>query len=890
MNASASSILRTKLNPPPIRADRISRTRLTNHFSASLERPVTLVCAPAGYGKTTLLCEWFVSETGKQFSLAWLSLDEDDNDPLRFLTYLVAALSTIDGLGSDEVLSLLQAPQPPPPKILLTRLISKLEAFTGRIALVLDDYHLITAQPVHEAVSFLLDHLPIQMSLVITSREDPPFPLSRLRGRDQLTEIRADELRFTPEEASQFLRQMLGITLNAEQVMELDTRTEGWIAGLQLVALALKGREDVTGFISAFTGSHRFVLDYLTDEVLSRQPEALRAFLLHTSILDRLNSALCDAVTGRSDGQAMLEQIERGNLFLIPLDDQRHWYRYHHLFGEMLRKHLQMVMVEDNVEALHRRASRGFADQKLIEEAISHAIAAHDVVFAAKLMEDSCRNYPVDSWGDRWIRLADHIPDDVMEHYPLLALDIGLRHAIIGEERMAEKQVQMVRATLSSASLPPTEMAELLGRADMIDGLNAVRSGNPQRAIDAAESTLQRIQEHQYQLRSRALKVKGGAYEQQQNYEQSRLVYSQIIEIGQTTRDVVMVINAMVRIADSFLIEGRLHDAEITCRSIIETAAIEKREYLPFVGGAWTELAVIQFEQNRLDEAAISAVHGADLCERVFPDGALACYTVLFRIHSLNRDRSTLQPVARAIQQILEDFPLMPARITAPLLTHLWTHDEVYAFFRQAMPQTKFQTSLLARQFLQLEQLRTLIEQGSESRLGEAFALLETLHTLLASSKPLICCLEMLILETLLLDASSQRDKALDTLAKALKLAEPEGFFRIFVDKGEVLARLVHAARIRNGRTTYVDGLLAAFENASSTAPSPPPSAALFEPLTERELEVLHLIAAGASNREIAEQLVVSIGTVKKHLNNIFLKLDVRSRTQAILTARRYNL
>ena len=343
MVASALDLLQTKLAPPFARAELVLRPRLIDQFNLGLNQPLTLICAPAGFGKTTLLADWLASKAPSDFSLAWLSLDEDDNDPNRFCTYLVYALTKITGIESKDLLSLLQSPQPPPHKAVLTTLLSRLEAYTSRLILVLDDYHLITAQPVHDAMIFLLDHLPHQMHLVITSREDPPFPLARMRGRDQLAEIRSDDLRFIPEEAAVFLRQVLNLDLTARQVDDLSARTEGWIAGLQLAALAMKGRENLGDFISAFTGSHRYILDYLTEEVLTRQDEAVQTFLLQTSVLDRMCGSLCDAVTGRTDGAQMLELLERSNLFVIALDEERSWYRYHHLFAEMLRRYLQIT-------------------------------------------------------------------------------------------------------------------------------------------------------------------------------------------------------------------------------------------------------------------------------------------------------------------------------------------------------------------------------------------------------------------------------------------------------------------------------------------------------------------------------------------------------------------
>ncbi|MBX3084661.1 MAG: hypothetical protein KF716_23705 [Anaerolineae bacterium] len=885
MLASVPNLLQTKLTIPSVRTDLVARPRLVRRFDSGLSRRLTLICAPAGFGKTTLLSEWLSAAPNKDVPIAWVALDEDDNDLNRFLTYLVCALTTIDISESETMLSLLQPPQVPP-KAMLTTLISQLEPYPNRFVLALDDYHLITNPKVHEALAFLLDHLPSQMRILIISREDPPLPLSRLRGRDQLTEIRADDLRFTQEEASLFLWQMLGITLNLQQVAELEARTEGWIAGLQLAALAMKGRNDLASFISAFTGSHRFILDYLTEEVLDLQSDDLQAFLLQTSILNRMCGALCDAVAGRTDGQAMIEQIERGNLFLISLDDERNWYRFHHLFGDMLRKRLQIVMSKAEIEELHRRASQWFAREGLIDESISHAISARDFASAATILEESCRKYPVDSWGDQWIRRAKQIPDDVMRHYPLLAIELGQQYAIIGDATMAEKQAQLGRAALAAMNPQPANVEELLARADMIEGLIAVRSNNLGRAIEAAEYTLQRIPEQHFQLRARALRIKGGAYERQNRYEDSRAAYSQVIDIGQAAGDVTLVINAMFRLVESFIIEGKLHDAESICLSILDKAEATKRDFLPIVGAVFAELAAIQFEANRLQEALASAARCVTICDDTLPDGALIGYSILFRIHALSGDQAALQPIVQAIRRILEDFPLIPARLTTPLVTHLWVNHEVYALLRQATTPTHYHTNPLVVLTLQLERLRALVEEGASANFGEATPLLEQLRSSLAASKPLVCFLKMSCLEALMLTSAGQRDEAVRTLATALKLAEPAGFFRVFVDMGESIAPLVRAVSMRNGRTTYTDRLLKAFEASEPSVAPIFQSDALGESLSERELEVLRLIAGGASNREIAERLVVSIGTVKKHLNNIFLKLDVHSRTQAIAAAR----
>ncbi len=335
----STPILATKLYIPPPRAKIVLRPRLIERLNEGLapSRKLTLISASAGFGKTTLVSEWVA---GCERPVAWLSLDEGDNDPTRFLTYLVAALQTIADKYWSRGVGVLQSPQPPPTESILTALLNEITTIPDHFVLVLDDYHVIDSKPVDQALAFLLEHLPPQMHLVITTREDPPLPLARLRARGQLTELRAADLRFTPAEAAEFLNQVMGLNLSAEDIAALEARTEGWIAGLQLAALSMQGRSDATSFIQAFTGSHRFVLDYLVEEVLQRQPEGIHSFLLKTAILDRLSGSLCDAVTGREDGKGMLETLERGNLFIIPLDDQRQWYRYHPLFAEVLQARL----------------------------------------------------------------------------------------------------------------------------------------------------------------------------------------------------------------------------------------------------------------------------------------------------------------------------------------------------------------------------------------------------------------------------------------------------------------------------------------------------------------------------------------------------------------------
>src|ERR671916_822006 len=379
----STPILTTKLYAPPPRPHAVPRPRLTGRLNEGLPRKLTLISAPAGFGKTTLLGEWVA---GCERLAAWLSLDEADSDPTRFLAYLVAALQTIAPNIAEGVLGALQSPQPPPTESILTALINEINTIPDQIVLVLDDYHAVDARAVDDGLAFVLDHLPPRMHLIIATREDPQLPLSRLRARGQLAELRAADLRFTSSEAAEFLEGVMGLDLSAQDIAALESSTEGWIAGLQLAALSMRGRKDATGFIESFTGSHRFVLDYLVEEVLQQQPDRVRTFLLRTSILERLSGPLCDAVTGQEDGRGMLGALERGNFFVVALDDKRRWYRYHHLFAEVLSAHL-MAEQPDLVATLHRRASEGDEQNGSASDAILHALAAEDFGRAAGLVE-----------------------------------------------------------------------------------------------------------------------------------------------------------------------------------------------------------------------------------------------------------------------------------------------------------------------------------------------------------------------------------------------------------------------------------------------------------------------------------------------------------------------
>src|SRR5215203_4622613 len=457
----SAPILATKLFVPPPRPGVVHRPRLIERLNEGLHRRLTLICAPAGFGKTTLLSEWL---SGCQQPAAWLSLDEGDNDPTRFLAYLVAALQTIAADIGEGVLGSLQSPQPPPTESILTALLNEITTVPDDFVLVLDDYHVTDAEPVNNALTFLIDHLPPQMHLVIATREDPPLPLARLRVRGQLTELRAADLRFTLTEAAEFLEGVMSLDLSEEDIAALGERTEGWIAGLQLAALSMRGREDVSGFIRAFAGDNRYIVDYLVEEVLQRQPERIRSFLLQTSILDRLSGPLCDAVTGQENGRGMLEALKRGNFFVVPLDDKRHWYRYHHLFAEVLQAHL-MAEQPDRVPALHRRASEWYEQHGSAADAIRHALAAEDFERAAELVElavPAMRRSRQEATLLGWLKA---LPDELLHVRPVLSavyagalLASGALEGVEARLRDAERWLDTTADRRARPDAPAAEM------------------------------------------------------------------------------------------------------------------------------------------------------------------------------------------------------------------------------------------------------------------------------------------------------------------------------------------------------------------------------------------------------------------------------------------------
>jgi LuxR family maltose regulon positive regulatory protein len=877
-----------------------------------MSRKLTLISAPAGFGKTTLLSEWRMIHLGSEYPLAWVSLEEADNDPMRLLPYLIAAIQTIEVNVGETALTSLRSPQPPPIKSVLTALINEIAAIPKDFALVLDDYHVISNKAVHDMIAFLLEHMPPQAHLIIASRADPPLPLARLRARGQMTEIRADDLRFTPEETAAFLRGVMGLDLLEESVTALEERTEGWIAGLQLAALSVRGRKDVSGFIAALRGSNRYVLDYLTEEVLRRQPEDVRAFLLQTSILDRLSGPLCDAVTGRADGQEMLEGLERANLFTIPLDEERRWYRYHHLFSEFLRDRLHRTQ-PDQAPQLHRKASAWYEHNALVHEAVSHALAGAQFEDAARLMEENFRDMLAHGEASLLLNWMEALPEELLRSRPRLCIPCSWALLITGQLEAAEMRVQdLERMVHTNVNISPDEreipvsdeeLAAFSGEAAAIQAFIVRNRGDVPLSIELSRRALGLLREDNITLRGIVALNLGGAYRMSGDLVAANATLTEAITASQRADNAFAALLAMRELAELEVTGGRLHRAADLYRQALRLA--EQRPF-PAAGLAHVGMGELLYEWDDLDGAMRHLTEGIELGERsgstsiVFPGHAL-----LARVKWAQGD------VDGAIHIIQEDeWSAHSMNLSSRDLNRIAAHG---ARLRLAQGDVGTAARLLEQRGIRVDNhvnhlnvfehvmlARVLIARGEYDA---ALTLLGRSLGVVEATGSMGIAIEILAVEALAAGARDDEAQAMGALARALSLAEPEDYVRTFVDEGEPMAALLskflrtrrkewHSSP-QNDSPEYVSTLLAAFRGfraLSTGADAPRTVQPLLEPLSERELEVLRLVAAGKSNREIAGQLFVTVDTVKKHLTHVFNKLGASSRTRAVAQARELGL
>jgi LuxR family maltose regulon positive regulatory protein len=895
----STPVLVTKLFVPRPRPNVVSRARLIERLNAGLDRNLSLIAAPAGFGKTTLISDW-VAGCGRL--TAWLSLDDGDNDPTRFLTYLVAALQTIAPTLGDGVLGALQSSQPPPPDEVLAVLLKEIATLVDSFVLVLDDYHLIDARPVDDALTFFLEHLPPQLHLVIATREDPQLPLARLRVRGQLTELRAADLRFTASEAADFLNQVMGLSLSADDVATLEDRTEGWIAGLQLAALSMRGQQDVSGFIQAFAGDHRYIVDYLVDEVLQRQPEDIRRFLLQTAILERLSGPLCDAVTGQEGGTARLEALERGNFFVVPLDDRRHWYRYHHLFADVLSAHLRAEQ-PDQVSALHGRASAWYERNGSAADAIRHALAAEDFPRAADLVELALPALFQSREESTMLGWLEALPDEVVQVRPVLSVLYAAALAATGQFAGVEAHLSAAErwldttADLSEMVVVDHEMFRRLpGYIALYRAAQALIQGDVAGTVHDAQQARDLASRDDHLLRGSAAGLLGLAFWASGDLETGHQMYAecmaQILRVGHVSDT----LGCAVALADIRITQGRLQEAVSTYEQALQRAAGQGETVMRGTADIYVGLSELHREHNDLHAATKLLLRSKELGVLAgLPQNPYRWCVAMARIREAEGDLdSALDLLCEAERVYMGDF-FPKVRPVAAVKTRVWVAQgklaEALGWAHEQGLSAEDDLSYL-REFEHITLARVLLAQYKIDRadrsLRHALGFLDRLLYAAQAGARTGRVIEILVVQALAYQEHGDFLAALIPLQRALTLAEPEGYVRMFVDEGPPIAHLLREAATRGIMPVYSGRLLAAFEAQEHGPARETPlldSPALIEPLSERELDVLRLLNSELSGPAIARELVVALSTVRTHTKTIYSKLDVNSRRAAVKRA-----
>jgi LuxR family transcriptional regulator, maltose regulon positive regulatory protein len=899
-------LLASKLQVPRPRPHLVHRPRLLHHLQQGLERALTLISAPAGFGKSTLLADWLVSFA---IPATWFSLEPQDNDLSRFLSYLRAALQTYDPQLRARTLALHHPLSSPPLEAVLTLLMNDLQArMTGdraHLVLVLDNYQVITDESIHAVLSFLLEHLPAHLHLVLASRQDPPLPLALLRGRDDLLELRAADLQFTHGETATYLVEVMGLPLSAEESALLHDRTEGWITGLQLAALSLQGRDDPSGFIANFNGSHHYVADYLLEEVLSRHSEAIQDFLLQTSILDRLSGPLCDAVLAQHDSQAQLGFLEQANLFLVPLDDERRWYRYHHLFAQVLQHHLQRT-APTLIPELHRRASRWYEQHGFFVEAISHALAA--AFEEADDLIGQC------AWtsilASQWQKLYEWLhtlPEILVVAHPSLRLLYALALMYTKHWEQASAHLQAIEGGLDPAE--DTHNAQaclLLGQVNACRSLLARLCGDLELCVAFAQRALERLPETESTPLTRLLRVEAGfnathAYLVDGDVTPAReCLLAELVADGHVSGYRLLTLRGRTLLARLQVLQGRLKQAAATYEEVAQVIlGPEELQLLVDNPAYYFGLGDLLREWNELEAAQQYLARGLDLLKEAYAVGADKVwlgYATLARLQQARGRHDQALATLDAFLQLAQQrhfAPLLLAQAAALQAQLKLAQGELPAARQWAassgLPTDDGLCYPREPAYLTLARIRLAEELVSptECGLADVLRLLERLLAQAETNERMHSVLEILLVLAQVLEGQGDRTAALATLGRALVLAEPEGYVRLFLDEGPALLTLLRQGQRHGLAPRYIARLLEAAGALGATAfPSPTPTAtALVEPLTARECDVLQLMQDGASNREIACQLVLSVNTVKKHVLNICSKLNVQRRAQAIAKA-----
>ena len=886
----ATQLLTTKFYIPTLRPDHVPRPHLIEKLNKTSHYRITLISAPAGYGKSTLISEW-CSQSEKP--VCWLSLDERDNDPHRFLNYILTALQQLGEDIGESTLLRLQSAEIGEVEDVLIGLINELTLISQPFVLILDDYHVITEPKVNEIMLFLLDHKPQQMHLLISSRADPTWPISRLRARCELLEIRSQDLRFTLEEAATFLKDCMGLVISKGDIAALERRTEGWIAGLQLAALSMQHRQDKEGFIRAFTGSNRYVMDYLVEEVLDQQTPEIRTFLLYTSILERLTSSLCDAVVDRQNSYTILTDLVQRNLFLIPLDDERRWYRYHHLFADLLKNHLQQTLT-DQVLDLHRRASIWYEENGLLPDAINHALTANEVERIAQLTEEMAV-YKMD-YGELKALLAwlDRLPESTKERFPWLMVTRAWTLFNLGKYDAAEEKLTEIEKILSHQILTDKLTNRIKGHVAAIQSNISEYREDPYDAIQKAEYALELLPAKDVKLRAFVAIRWANCLVWYGDFERAIPAYKEAGESSKLVGDGQLAIAALSEMASVQMTAGKLREAVRNIGEIkryAEELAKKDGRRLPAMGILYRHMSSIKREQNELTDASYYAREAIAICRQWGEkESLLITLMALARVLFAQRDY-------RKLYQTLDEILKVAGQISQDYLTYSQTWVMHYRLLRGEIEESESYLNSLGlvvgEEFGYHQQhdyyffAHLLIAKGSYS---QALEVVDCLLKAVYQSSININAIRYIVLQAIILYQLNRIEEAMISMQEALSFARLEGYVRAILDEGEAVGDLLRTAAARGIEVEYADKLLRVLNAERESSTRTMFAAGLIDPLSEREMEVLRLLITELSTPEIADELFISVSTVRSHIKQIYSKLDVHSRFEAVRKAKELNL
>jgi LuxR family maltose regulon positive regulatory protein len=887
-----STLLKTKLYRPLLRHELVSRPYLMRRLDEGFNSKLTVVSAPAGYGKTTLVSAW-ASEC--KYPVAWISLDKDDNDPARFLSYLITAAHTIKSDLGLEILKILQSPQLPAIINLLPVLINQLDEIQEQFVLVLDDYHVITSPDIHTAITFILDHQPPQMHLLLNTRIDPPLPMSKLRARGQLNELRQADLRFSEEETVAFLKQSSGIELSPKDANLLVNRTEGWITGLQMAALSMRNKKDTSRFVENFNGSHEYIVDYFINEVLNNLPEQTRSFLLKTSFLDQLCGSLCDEVTGWTGSQQTLEKLHEANLFLVALDDEHVWFRYHQLFSDLLQKSCKRDNPAEVLE-LHLRASRWFEKNEFIHQAVEYAFLAHDNAHVASLLEDVAENvlgHGEHLWLFKWI---EKLPEEQMEIHLRLKILRATILTSIGMLQPAEEALQNLDTYMAFHATSAPGQDYTVGRVAALHAIIAVQRGDinsAKRYAQQALKTLAKGNQHEAPWRANMLLTIGLANIALGNLAEARQNLNMAIGEAKLVSDPFTFLEVTSHLVEVLWSYGHLHEAVELCQECLQFIDKHDLGWAPMSGEVLIRWCLLLCERGDLSQAEGFLKQGMELIRRGGVPWALAWgYHMKIFFLIAQGDLMAAEAATQEADQ-LPQFTELPARVVSgisALKVLVWVRlgkfEEAEKHLKKRGIWTGSQIRYpLHREYQSLAAL--LIAKGD---LGDAESILESMTEWAEETKQhrtLICAR---VLQSLAYAARSEMQKALTFLSRAMDLAEPEGYYQAILEVGQPVIPLLYAAVQKGIHPDFATRLIEGFKE---NRPSPvemldtqKPVPDVLIPLRMREIEVLKLVADGQTNKEIAQGLHISLRTVKFHMTSILTKLGVDNRLQAVTKAK----